>query len=118
METTLGSEWSYLYFEIAKGVDRGVEMSVQEAEHAAREGYVTDVVERYLEIDLEPLDEEERATIDEAYQKHAPEPERLDFQNNGLLYLAGVVLTIIRFGDWTDPETDHTVNTDRLRFDS
>jgi hypothetical protein len=114
--TTLGSEWAYLYFEIAQAADRGVEMSVQEAENAARDGYVTDVLERYYEIDLGLLDDDERAIIDQAYQEHAVEPDRLGLRNNGLQYLAGLVITILRHGEWHDPDTGQPVNTDRLQF--
>ena len=115
--TTLGSEWAYLYFEITQAVDRGVEMSVQEAENAARDGYVIDVLERYYEIDLGLLDDDERAVIDRAYQDHMVEPDRLGLRNNGLLYLAGLVLTILRHGEWHDPDTGQPVNTDGLQFE-
>lgn len=80
-------------------------------------GYVVEMLERYHEVDLFALDEEEREGINAAYQSHGPEPERLRYQDNGLAYLAGVVISIIRHGDWTDTGAGVGSEMDRLELE-
>lgn len=113
---TLGGDLAHVYFEIAEAVDRGAEASVDEAHMAVLEGYVVELLERYHEIDLSALDEDERDGINTAYQQHAPEPEKLGFQNNGLAYLAGAIISIIRFGEWEEGGEGPGTDMDKLEL--
>lgn len=114
---TLGGDLAYFYFEIAQAVDRGVKAPLDEAYDAAITEYTVELVERYFEADLSLLDEADREAINRLYQEHAPEPERLGIGDNGLAYLGGVVIPIIRLGDWHDPETGSSIDVDSLEID-
>lgn len=64
-------------------VDGRAEASVDEVHVAVIEGYVIGLLERYHEIDLSALDEDERNGINAAYQQHTPELAKFGIRNNG-----------------------------------
>lgn len=109
---------SGLYFAIVNAIDEGAKATTDEAQAAMENENLMELLDRFYEIDISLYGEEKRAAINQLFEAHVPDrSNRLGFRNNGLGYVAGVLVNIMLRSDWRDAETGEMVDFDNLEIE-